>query len=286
MSDSQVGLGAARMALLASVAFACGSGSAAGDPAGGAHLLVLPGLSAGQPLKAETVRFADPRHRSVQVMRGALRPEAAPPGVEFLGFGSTGAQQVRVVRGPVVSLDLPGLRRVETVSFSEAGRSSVTVVRGGLEPQLVAGLFRAAGGRTPERRFSVDLFETSGGDLDRIAFAVDGVESNHGQNPLMWRPTPDGPQGPMQVSLKAALDVGGGNRFDLRENRLLGRAYLAQMFQRYGNWSDALAAYNWGPGNLEAWIAAGRPAERLPSETARYVRRVLRDALVASANRW
>ena len=34
------------------------------------------------------------------------------------------------------------------------------------------------------------------------------------------------------------------------------------------------------------WIAAGRPAERLPSETARYVRRVLRDALVASANRW
>jgi len=124
------------------------------------------------------------------------------------------------------------------------------------------------------------------GDLDRIAFAVDGVESNHGQNPLMWRPTPDGPQGPMQVSLKAALDVGGGNRFDLRENRLLGRAYLAQMFQRYGNWPDALAAYNWGPGNLEAWIAAGRPTERLPNETARYVRRVLRDALVASAARW
>jgi soluble lytic murein transglycosylase-like protein len=58
------------------------------------------------------------------------------------------------------------------------------------------------------------------------------------------------------------------------------------MFQRYGNWPDALAAYNWGPGNLEAWIAAGRPTERLPSETARYVRRVLRDALVASAARW
>src|SRR5204862_182736 len=84
--------------------------------------------------------------------------------------------------------------------------------------------------------------DPAGGDLDRIAFAVDGVESDHGQNPLMWRPTRDGPQGPMQVSLKAALDVGGGNRFDLRENRLLGRAYLAQMFQRYGNWSDALAA--------------------------------------------
>src|SRR3989440_11941313 len=190
MSDSQVGLGAARMALLASVVFACGSGSAAGDPAGGAHFLVLPGLSAGQSLKAETGRFADPRPRSVQVMRGAPRPEAAPPGVEFFGFGSTGAQQVRVVRGPVVSLDSPGLRRVETGTFSEAGRSSVTVVRGGLEPQLVAGLFRAAGGRTPERRVSVGLFETSRRGLDRIAFSGGGVGSKHRQKPPMLRPTP------------------------------------------------------------------------------------------------
>ena len=102
----------------------------------------------------------------------------------------------------------------------------------------------------------------------------------------MWRPEPDGPQGPMQVSLKAALDVGGGDRFDLRENRLLGRAYLAQMFRRYGNWTDALAAYNWGPGNVDSWIADGRPSERLPNETFRYVRRVLRDALIASADRW
>jgi hypothetical protein len=286
MSDSRTGLAAARLALLASVAFAWGAGSAAGDPAGGARPLALPGLSADQLVKSETVRFADPRRRPVQVMRGAPRPEDKPPGIEFVGFGSTGAQQVRVVRGPVARLDVPGLRRVETVSFTEPGRSAVTVVRGGLEPQLVAGLFRAAGGGTLERGYGVDLFRTSGGDLDRIAFAVDGVESNHGQNPLMWRPVLDGPQGPMQVSSKAALDVGGGNRFDARENRLLGRAYLAQMFRRYGNWPDALAAYNWGPGNLDTWIAGGRPAERLPNETARYVRRVLRDALVASAGRW
>ncbi len=96
----------------------------------------------------------------------------------------------------------------------------------------------------------------------------------------MWRPEPAGPQGPMQVSLKAALDVGGGDRFDVRANRLLGRAYLAQMFRRYGNWGDALAAYNWGPGNLDQWIAAGRPAYRLPFGVARYVSRVLHDALI------
>jgi hypothetical protein len=287
MNDSQAGYVAARMALLASVALACGLSPAAGDPAGGSAMRALPGVSASDLLKTETVRFVDPRHRAVQVVRGAPRPEAGPAGVEFIGFGNAGAQQVRVIRGPVARLDLPGLRQVETVSFADRGKASVMVVRGGVEPQLVAGLVKAAGGRGFERGFSVDLFETTGGgELDRIAFAVDGAESSHGRNPLMWRPSPDGPQGPMQVSLRAALDVGGGNRFDLRENRLLGRAYLAQMFRRYGNWPDALAAYNWGPGNLDSWIGDGRPAERLPSETARYVRRVLRDALVASASRW
>ena len=87
----------------------------------------------------------------------------------------------------------------------------------------------------------------------------------------------------MQVSAAAALDVGGGDRFDLRQNRLLGRAYLAQMFQRYGNWRDALAAYNWGPGNLDQWIARGRDPNRLAPGVAYYIARVLRDALVTAA---
>jgi hypothetical protein len=271
MSDSQAGMAAARLALLASVAIACGLVPAAiGDPAGGARLVLhaFPGVAPGDPVKTEMVSFADPRRAPVQVVRGVPSPDAVPAGVEILGFGDSGAQQVRVVRGPVVRLDLPWLRRVETVSFAEPGHSPVMVVRGGFDRQFTVGLFQSA----------------AGGELDRIAFAVDGVESRHGRDPLMWRPEPDGPQGPMQVSLKAALDVGGGDRFDLRQNRLLGRAYLAQMFQRYGNWPDALAAYNWGPGNVDAWIADGRRAERLPSETFRYVRRVLRDALIAAAH--
>jgi hypothetical protein len=273
MSDSQAGMTAARWALLASVAVACGLVSpAVGDPAGGARLMLraFPGVAPGDAVKIETVSFADPRRAPVQVVRGVARPEDAPAAVEILGFGDAGAQQVRVVRGPVARLDLPWLRRVETVSFAEPGQSPVMVVRGGLVRPFAVALFNSA----------------AGGELDRIAFAVDGVESSHGRNPLMWRADPDGPQGPMQVSLKAALDVGGGDRFDLRENRLLGRAYLSQMFRRYGNWTDALAAYNWGPGNVDSWIADGRPSERLPSETFRYVRRVLRDALVASAGRW
>jgi hypothetical protein len=111
--------------------------------------------------------------------------------------------------------------------------------------------------------------------LDRIAYAVEGAESDHGTDPLMWGPNPKGPQGPMQVSADAAEDVGGGNRFDAKENRALGRAYLAQMYRRYGSWPDAVAAYNWGPGNMDAWINSGRPFDKFPPAVERYRIRVL-----------
>jgi hypothetical protein len=111
--------------------------------------------------------------------------------------------------------------------------------------------------------------------LDRIAYAVDGAESSHGFDPRMWRPDPDGPQGPMQVSAAAAADVGGGDRFDEQQNRVLGRAYLAQMYRRYGSWFDAVAAYNWGPGNMDSWVSEGRPFDKLPLAVEQYRIRVL-----------
>jgi Transglycosylase SLT domain len=111
--------------------------------------------------------------------------------------------------------------------------------------------------------------------LDRVAYAVEGAESSYGTDPLMWSPDQSGPQGPMQVSEDAAEDVGGGNRFDARENRALGRAYLAQMYRRYRSWPDAVAAYNWGPGNMDAWISEGRLFDRFPAAVERYRIRVL-----------
>ena len=114
-----------------------------------------------------------------------------------------------------------------------------------------------------------------GGVLDSVASAMDGAESSHGSDPRMWRSEPDGPQGPMQVSAAAASDVGGGDRFDEAENRTLGRAYLAHMYQRYRSWPDAIAAYNWGPGRLDGWISGGRPAEKFPAAVERYRNRVL-----------
>ena len=111
--------------------------------------------------------------------------------------------------------------------------------------------------------------------LDWVAYAVEAAESNHGADPQMWGPDPNGPQGPMQVSAAAAADVGGGDRFDERENRALGRAYLAQLYRRYGSWPDAVAAYNWGPGHMDAWISGGRPFDKFPLAVEIYRIRVL-----------
>jgi hypothetical protein len=119
-------------------------------------------------------------------------------------------------------------------------------------------------------------------ELDRVVYAVDGAESSHGRNASMWRARLDGPQGPMQVTEKAAIDVGGGNRFDIAQNRAIGRAYIGLLYRRYGNWTDAVSAYNWGMGNLDRWISRGRQSERFVPAVAVYLKRVLRDSGMCS----
>src|SRR5947207_11165750 len=119
-------------------------------------------------------------------------------------------------------------------------------------------------------------------ELERVADAVDGVESSHGMDASMWRAKPEGPQGPMQVSHKAATDVGGGDRFDIEQNRALGRAYLALLHRRYGNWPDAVSAYNWGLGRLDLWIRAGRPTQKLAPSVSKYVHPVIHDSAPCS----
>lgn len=235
----------------------------------------LPGLAPGKPVHVETVAFIDPHRPAVKVVRGISGPASHAPArgmVEIVSFGHGRVQHVTVVHGsattpaePLRPIEPARETRIETVAFADPGKAPVTLVRGPSLGNLGLGAFGPDAGTV----------------LDRVAFAVDGIESRHGADPGMWRPDPDGPQGPMQVSRKAAIDVGGGNRFDPYENRLLGKAYLAQLYRRYGNWADALAAYNWGPANLDQWIAGGRRPETLPLDVARYVERALRETLLS-----
>jgi hypothetical protein len=230
-----------------------------------------------KPASVQIVTFPETEWNAVKVVRGgatakdanaAVPPTEKPVAAEIVTFGDP-KNIVRVLRGdgdrspaPVPPPRATGMNS-ELVTFADPHVRPVTVLRGSVAPSLPAiALFGPA--REP--------------DLDRIAFAVEGAESSHGTDPQMWQPQPNGPQGPMQVSAAAAADLGGGNRFDMIENRMLGRGYLALMYRRYGNWPDAIAAYNWGPGNMDTWIGSGRSRGSFPLEVERYQGRVLRDA--------
>jgi hypothetical protein len=271
-------------AAIVAIAGIVGPVKAGGRAAPPASVSALDRMTAHSLVRSETIVFGANSER-VQLLRGTDGRKAVPPPVaQIVSFG---AQQVRIVRGgATAALSPPGrspapdmrqqaATRIQQVSFGDA---IVTVVRG-LAASVPPALDKPA-----DDNHLADLFGPANGDeLDRIAFAVEGVESSHGANLAMWRPQPAGPQGPMQISAAAALDVGGGDRFDVTQNRVLGRAYLARMFRRYGNWPDALKAYNWGPGNLDQWIAGGRDPARLPFGVGHYASRVLRDALMHTA---
>lgn len=63
----------------------------------------------------------------------------------------------------------------------------------------------------------------------------------------------------------------GYDPFDPRDNIMAGAAYLRAMYDRYGNVTAMLAAYNAGPGRYDQYLSRGRP---LPAETRAYLTRL------------
>ena len=73
------------------------------------------------------------------------------------------------------------------------------------------------------------------------------------------------------------------DRLDVLESTRAALDYLQNLYQQFGDWHLALAAYNWGEGSIRRVISInerrGRPTDfmslQLPSETARYVPKLL-----------
>ena len=81
-----------------------------------------------------------------------------------------------------------------------------------------------------------------------------------------------GAKGLMQLMPGTARDMGVSDPFDPYQNIMGGTKYVSQMYKTYGNgsWERALAAYDWGPGNLQK-----NGMSRMPSETRNYISSVL-----------
>lgn len=78
-----------------------------------------------------------------------------------------------------------------------------------------------------------------------------------------------GARGLMQLMPATARSLGVNDSFDPEQNVMAGTRFLGNLLQRYnGDLDSALAAYNWGPGNVD------RRPDRLPNETRNYLVRV------------
>lgn len=104
---------------------------------------------------------------------------------------------------------------------------------------------------------------------ERWIWAVMRAESNGDLRAV----SPVGAMGLMQImpatwaSLRARYRLG-SDPFDARDNILAGAAYLREMYDRYGNATAMLAAYNAGSGRTDEYLSRGRP---LPVATRAYI---------------
>lgn len=90
--------------------------------------------------------------------------------------------------------------------------------------------------------------------------------------------SPVGAKGLMQIMPATAKNAGFGMEpLDLdtatpAQQREWGTRYLGKLKTRYGgNTTYALAAYNWGLGNVDKWVRAGADEGKLPKETRDYL---------------
>ena len=92
-----------------------------------------------------------------------------------------------------------------------------------------------------------------------------------------------GAKGLMQIMDNTAKKPGFGVKplkdpFNAQENVRFGTDYFNAMLDRYNNDTiSALAAFNYGPGNVDKWRKKGSKFSKLPKETQNYINKILNE---------
>lgn len=147
---------------------------------------------------------------------------------------------------PAATLQRPQVELPKEPAAEE--KPALTVIPGG---DWLEALTAAA-----SRRYGVD---------QGLIKAVIHAESNGNTNAVSHA----GAQGLMQLMPSTAQGLGVTNSFDPEQNVMGGTRFLKSLLDRYnGDVDKALAAYNWGPGNVD------RGGRRMPAETREYLVRV------------
>jgi hypothetical protein len=200
----------------------------------------------------------------------------APMGAPSAGLGATPeAAQVQLVP-PMPEAPQPEMSDEEApVGMAEGGMVPPYASGGGLsDVPIPAGMFDepdnggyANGGLVAFAR---------GGGMSNLYDSVEYWESGGKQSAT----SPKGARGVMQLMNGTSRDPGFGiepTRNDSEEeNRRVGQQYLDAMYRRYGDQATALAAYNWGPGNVDKWLKSGADPKKLPTETQKYISNVMK----------
>ena len=135
------------------------------------------------------------------------------------------------------------------------------------------GYDRLSGGASTAARGSSGA---AGASLSDIVRGVIGVESGGHQTDGSGRTLTSsvGALGLMQLMPGTAAALGVDPN-DANQNVAGGTRYLQQLYAKYGNWNQALEAYNWGPENLDKALRTGGS---IPSGVQAYATAVERRA--------
>jgi soluble lytic murein transglycosylase-like protein len=181
---------------------------------------------------------------------GESRPENPFPGGlnDILSEGAKESLFPSIIRRAPSETGMPGLQASARIFKKTTGKSNDSPSTQGID-----GIIRKAA-------------ETYDVDPELIKGVIQ-AESNFNPNAI----SPKGAMGLMQLMPGTARELGVTDPLDPASNVMGGTRYLKKLLDRYdGSVPLALAAYNWGMGNLDSHRG------RMPEETRNYVARITR----------